>query len=81
MNQEAIERYLTTDGIGKTYTYTYISGKSVAKMLRNYRENESIFAKAGRGLHLVVQSCHFNFLEGKLSRSKAFEFVMILNID
>ena len=37
-------------------------------MLRNYWEKESIFAKAGRGLHLVVQSCHFDFLEGKLEK-------------
>ena len=42
--------------------------KSVAKMLHNYSENKSIFAKASRGLHSVVQSCHFNFLEGKLEK-------------
>ena len=37
-------------------------------MLRNYSGNESIFAKTGRGLHLVILSCHFDFLEGKLEK-------------
>ena len=40
----------------------------MAKMLHNHCENKSIFAKASRGLHEVVQSCHFDFLEGKLEK-------------
>ena len=44
--------------------------KSVAKILHNYRENKLIFVKGSRGLHKVVQSCHFDFLEGKLEKPK-----------